>query len=527
MQAAASTATVRSTTGPTAGLSGKSATTTRVGTTAAIDSAQPSHDTGVQPQPSQARGPNQSFLPTSGVVRTLPNLRRPLYRVPVSDWWRLSACELVDRYGSGELNSPDVVETCLRRIDEVDSAIGAFTYVDAEGARAGAAGLGGEPMRLSGVPFAIKELFEVEGWPHTAGSLAWAGRVGERDSEAVRRLKAAGAIPVGLTRTHEFAMGVTTQHERRGSTYNPWSLDRVPGGSSGGSGAAVAVGMVPFALGSDTSGSVRIPAVLCGVVGFRPTHGVIPLDGVVPLAPSFDTVGVLAREVDDLVMVFEVLSAGAISAAPRRDLSGLTIGVPYRFDPPIGPDQADAVRRAAEAASDLGARVVEVSLPPFAQVDQAIDFQRAEMIQVHTRTLSTWPDRAELLGESLRSRLGPLVERGADADAGRRAMEAVRAAAGALEADFVLSPVAASSPSRVDDPEGGGFRDATLRCNHLQSVLGAPSVAFPVGLDREDLPVGVQMWGRPGSDSALLGAARPLRDALRGRLPEWPPDPVQ
>ena len=431
--------------------------------------------------------------------------------------------EALGSFASTTAAPVELVEFCLGRIETIDASVGAFTYVDAEGARAAAAALPMDASPLRGVPFGVKELFEVAGWPHTAGSLAWEGRIGQNDSEAVRRLKAAGAIPIGLTRTHEFAMGVTTQHETRGSTRNPWNLDRVPGGSSGGSGAAVAAGMVPFALGSDTSGSVRIPAVLCGVVGFRPTHGVIPLDGVVPLAPSFDTVGVLAREVEDLVLLFDVLSEGDIREERRHDLAGLTIGVPESFDPPIGPDQMDAIRTASESAADLGATIVPVVLPTFPDVDEAIDFQRAEMIDVHTRVLETWPAHADQLGNSLRSRLGPLIERGADADGGRRAMDRVKAHVDRLEVDLVLSPVAAGGPSRVSDPEGGGFRDSTLRCNHLQSVLGAPSVGLPVGLDSDGMPVGVQMWGKPGADSLVLGAAGPLRAALRSRLPEWPP----
>jgi len=445
----------------------------------------------------------------------------------VSELWRHSVAALGREYGSGAAKATDVVSDCLERIGAVDGAIGAFTHVDGEGALATAAAARWDGTALSGVPFGIKEIFEVDGWPHTAGSLAWRDRVGEFDSETVRRLKAAGAIPIGLTRTHEFAMGVTTQHETRGSTHNPWSLGRVPGGSSGGSGAAVAAGMVPFALGSDTSGSIRIPAVLCGVVGFRPTHGAVPLDGVVPLAPSFDTVGVLAREVHDIALVFGFLSAGAIWATQRQDLSGLTIGVPEQFDPPIGPEQTDAIRIAAGAAAELDATVVSVVLPSFAEVDLAIEFQRAEMIDTHTRVLQTWPAQAELLGESLRSRLGPLIERGADVEAGRDAMVRVRAAADRLTVDLVLSPVTAGPPSHVTDPESGGFRDATLRCNHLQSVLGAPSIAFSVGLDGKGLPVGVQLWGKRGADSTVLEAAAPLRAALRDRLPAWPPELAQ
>lgn len=445
----------------------------------------------------------------------------------MSEPWRLSVADLAREYSSGGLSPVDVVDACLRRIADVDGSVGAFTHVDAESARSAAREAQQDETSarstLRGVPFGVKELCEVAGWPHTAGSLAWDGRVGARDSEAVRRLKAVGAIPIGLTRTHEFAMGVTTQHERRGSTRNPWSLDRVPGGSSGGSGAAVAAGMVPIALASDTSGSVRIPAVLCGAVGFRPTHGLIPLDGVVPLAPSYDTVGIIAREVADIVSAFAVLAPGREQVAPRRDLSGLRIGVPREFQPPVGEAQAQAVETAGAVCAELGAEIVRVTLPTAAQVDVAIDIQRAEMIDIHTRVLGTWPTHRDLLSDSLRSRLAALVERGADSQAGQEAITRIRSSVGTLGVDLVITPVAAQGPSYVEDPEGGDFRDSTLRCNHLQAVLGAPALAFPVGLDGDGLPVGVQLWGGPGSDSLVLSAGAPVRESLRHQLPPWPP----
>ena len=417
------------------------------------------------------------------------------------------------------------VEQCLERIGALDSLLGAFTYVDAEGARAAAGAAEAAPGRspLHGVPFGVKEIFEVAGWPHTAGSLAWSDRVGQSDSEAVRLLRSAGAIPIGLTRSHEFAMGVTTQHEKRGSTRNPWSPDHVPGGSSGGSAAAVAAGMVPLALASDTNGSARIPAALCGIVGFRPTHGLISLRGVVPLAPSFDAVGVISRQVTDVETAMEILSPGWKREPRKLDLGGLRVGVPVEFVPPVGSAQADAVELAAAKCAELGATMVSVTLTGPDEIDAALEAQGAEMIKTHTDLLATWPAHRELLSASLQSRLGGLIERGADRRRGEKARDKVRIAVAAMGVDLALSPVVAQSPSLVSDPEAGDFRDSSLRCNHLQSLAGLPAVSIPVGLDPDGLPLGVQLWGQAGKDATVLAAAALIREALRERLPEWPP----
>lgn len=450
----------------------------------------------------------------------------------MDDLWRLSATDLANAYAAGDTTPTAVVEACLERIAALDPVLGAFTHVDGDESRAAAAaatdelrsGLG--RSALHGVPFGVKEIMEVAGWPHTAGSLAWEGRGGDTDSQAVRLLREAGAIPIGLTRTHEFAMGVTTQHDRRGSTRNPWSVDRVPGGSSGGSGAAVAAGLVPFAVGTDTSGSVRIPAALCGIVGFRPTHGLIPLGGVVPLAPSFDTVGVLAREIDDVEAAMEILNPAWTRHRASPDLSGVRVGLPVDFVPPVGQAQSEAVDLAAAKCSELGATLVPVTWPGADEIDMALDSQRAEMIHTHTEVLKTWPAHRELLSVSLQSRLGGLVERGANTAAGEEARSRVRAAVAVIDADLVLSPVAAQGPTSVADPEAGDFRDSSLRCNHLQSLAGVPSLAIPVGLDEDGLPVSVQLWGHAGADARVLAAGALLREVLRGRLPEWPPDVV-
>src|SRR4051794_37993855 len=187
----------------------------------------------------------------------------------------------------------------LQRIDRLDESIGSFTDVLADRALREARSLDEQPdanKPLRGVAVGGKELFDVEGADNSYGSAVRRGLVATADAAAVSTLRRAGAVIVGNTRSHEYGWGITTQHTTRGSTRNPVDLDRVPGGSSGGSAAAVAAGLVPLARGTDTGGSIRIPAAFCGVIGLKTTIGLLPRDGVVPLAPSFDTVGFVARE---------------------------------------------------------------------------------------------------------------------------------------------------------------------------------------------------------------------------------------
>ena len=462
----------------------------------------------------------------------------------MTELWRLSAGGLTDAYARGEATPAEALEACLERIERLDGRLGAFTHLAVDEARvdadrATAELRSGSPRSpLHGVPVAVKEVFEVAGWPHTAGSLAWAGRVGQADAVAVSRLREAGAVLVGLVRSHEFAWGATTQHERRGGTRNPWSHDRVPGGSSGGSGAAVASGMVPLALGSDTGGSVRMPAAFCATVGLRPTYGRLPVGGVVPLAPSFDCVGVLAREVGDAASALAVLEddtgtgRSGHSLGGAGDLAGVRIGVPDGHDPTLGPDQARALAAAAEACAGLGAMLVSVRLPSGREVCEVFaELQAAEALALHRGPLGTWPAQGDLLGSDVRGRL-EAAESAATADGAvgtepapvPTGLSEIREAVARLGVDLALSPVAACGPTSVTCPEGadGSFRALVVGCNALQSVAGVPSVSVPAGLDSDGLPVGVQLWGPAGRDDAVLSAAAVLRDALRARVPPFP-----
>ena len=246
----------------------------------------------------------------------------------------LSAARLGSLYAAGETDPSEVLAATLERIDRLDGALGAFAEVTAERATAEAAERTAELRRgesrgpLHGVPVAVKELFDVAGAVGDYGSEVLAGRVPDADAELVRRLRAAGAVIVGVTRSHELGWGITSQHARRSSPRNPWNLNRVPGGSSGGSAAAVAAGMVPAAVASDTGGSVRIPATFCGVAGIKPTLGRISRTGGLALAPTLDTPGVVAGRVEDLWPML-----AAMSGPHPGDPAALADPLPVAVDP--------------------------------------------------------------------------------------------------------------------------------------------------------------------------------------------------
>jgi Asp-tRNA(Asn)/Glu-tRNA(Gln) amidotransferase A subunit family amidase len=231
----------------------------------------------------------------------------------VTELSELGAAELVSAYAGRETAPLEVVRTLLARIDEHDRRLGSFVTLCGEDALAAAATMTRELSEgtnrgpLHGVPVAVKDIMDVAGIPVTCGTEALPVRTPIVDAVCVARLRAAGAIIVGVTRTHEIAWGLTTQHSRLGGTRNPWGETRIPGGSSGGSAAAVAAQFVPLALGSDTGGSCRLPAAFCGVNGWKPTYGSIPADGILPLAHSLDHVGLIGRSVEDIALGDAVL----------------------------------------------------------------------------------------------------------------------------------------------------------------------------------------------------------------------------
>lgn len=473
----------------------------------------------------------------------------------MTELWQLGARDLARLYGARQASPVEVLEASLARIQAVDGMVGAFACVLAEAAHEAARRREEELLRgmvrgpLHGVPVGVKELFDVEGAPGDYGSDALAGRVAAADAELVRRLRRGGALIVGTTRSHEFGWGITTQHERRASTRNPWNLDRVPGGSSGGSGAAVASGMVPVAVGSDTGGSIRIPASFCGVAGLKPTFGRVSRTGGVALAPSFDTAGALGRTVEDAATTVTVMSGadGVDPACPadlpdlpppavpaQGSLHGVRVGVSADLMD-VGLDAGiEAVFKAAVSAlEELGAEIVEVALPDAESIRAAfVPLQMAEAYHVHHRSMGLYPQRADDYGADVRSRL----EAAAEVPVGDylAAQEERGRIVAAFERrlrflDAILGPVSGVGPSRVDDSDQAVWngrirplRDAVMIFTVPNNMTGLPTSVVPVGVDPDGMPVAVQlMAGRWREDKAVEIAAA-LRLAVEPAVAAFP-----
>lgn len=441
---------------------------------------------------------------------------------------------------SGEPSVRARTECTLTRIATRDREVGSFITVLADRALAAADRLDRDPtahtLPLSGCAIGVKELFDVAGADNSYGSLVREGAVADQDAAVVSRLEATGAIVVGTTRSHEFGWGITTQHARRGSTANPWNLERVPGGSSGGSAAAVAAGIVDLAVGSDTGGSIRLPAAFCGVLGLKTTWGRISRHGGVSLAPSFDTPGFLARTVDLLSRGFyavagpdprdpATLRAAAPTEEPLLRMDGLRIGIPSER-PRMTAARSRAFDYLVGVIRALGATVVEVAMPdPEAAFAAFVPHQMAEAHHVHRTVLGTWPSLGDRYGDDVRSRLEAAenVGVGAYLDARAATVSVTGTMFAALSGvDAVLTVVGATGPSSAADPDHVVTPDGTvpLRQSAMpttvpQNLAGLPSITFPSGVD-DGIPVGMQLTGAPFEEPRLLAIARLLEreDAL-------------
>jgi aspartyl-tRNA(Asn)/glutamyl-tRNA(Gln) amidotransferase subunit A len=442
---------------------------------------------------------------------------------------------------SGEVTSSELLAQSLSRIDEVDGRVGAFTWLSDSAQdeaevldRELAAGQIRGP--LHGIPIGVKELFDVVGAPATYGSLVLDPAPATADAEVVRRLRDAGAIIVGATRSHEFGWGITTQHATRGSTSNPWDLARVPGGSSGGSAAAVAAGMVPLAIASDTGGSIRIPAAFCGVAGIKPSYGRISKRGGVSLAPSLDTPGFIARSVADLYDAL-VIAAGldpgdpstVIAGLPalhddreRTSLEGVRIGhSPYLFELATHTGRVSDYEAALSVAVELGAELVELELPRARQFRETFAIiQMADAVTVHRDVLRTFPERESRYGQDVLSRLNAAsdvtVSQLLGAVAAARVLHA-QLLLGLRSVDVLLSPVSTVAPPLTSDPDTAfdgnvevPLREAVMGFTTPQNLTGLPTVAFPFGLSDDGLPVGFQITGRKGDEFCALRTAAKL-----------------
>ena len=459
----------------------------------------------------------------------------------------VSIAGLSRAYLSGQLTPTAVLEDTLAKIAEADAELGAFVAVDADRARSAAANATAELKTgryrgpLHGVPIAVKELFDVADLPATYGSQALAGAVATTDSEVVRRLRRAGAVIVGLTRSHEFGWGITTQRPDGTGTRNPVDPAFVTGGSSGGPAAAVAAGLVPAAVATDTGGSIRIPTALCGVTGIKPTFGRVPRDGSVPLAPSLDTVGFIARIPSDLGILLQATAGYSASdpaslipdmksaGSPPASLAGRRMAVsPDLLATAMAPPHEAAYHRAIDVASSLGAQIVELPLPAASEFREAFTvIQMAEAYDVHHRRLGLFPDRAAAYGSDVRGRLERAASVGigeyfAACDKRRHLVAALDEALASV--DVLLTPVNPCRPPRRDDPDHviapdgtrQPFRDFIMGYTVPQNLAGVPTITIRAGTDDSGMPCGVQFTAGRGKELAALQLADLVDREIRG-----------
>lgn len=431
----------------------------------------------------------------------------------------LGVVSLLEAFRAGRVSVVAATDHYLERIARHDPVLKAFTHVDAEGARAAAAASAarydaGTARALEGLPLAVKANIDVAGWPVHGGMAAFSGRVPAADAEVVARLKAAGAVILGLTNLHEGALGATTDSEAFGQTQNPHRIGFTAGGSSGGSGAAVAAGLCAAALGTDTLGSIRIPASYCGIVGLKPGFGRVPTQGLMHLVERLDCIGPMARSVGDCAALFAVLADPASGEADGDVARVATLsGGEVELDPAVGA----ALRLSASLLDGLGLRVEaqasgidhgRVRLAGF--VEAAREADRRLRLDV-ART----PDG---FSETFRSHLA--FARGIDEATVAQGRRATDQAAAALKAalglaDVLLLPTTPQPAFAHGGPAPVSVADWTAPAN----FAGLPALSLPAGWTTDGLPVGVQLVGRAGADRALLRLGVRLEAALNAWAP--------
>jgi len=448
----------------------------------------------------------------------------------------------------------------LETVERAQPTLNAFITITAEGASEEArvaeqelaAGVSRGP--LHGVPIGVKDLVATQGTRTTAGSAILRHWVPKRDAPVVWLLRLAGAILVGKTNTHEFAFGTTNDNPHYGAVRNPWNPALTTGGSSGGSAAAVAAGILRVALGTDTAGSIRIPSALCGAVGLKPTYGLIPSRGVVPLSRTLDTVGPIGRTVGDVEAMMRGLGVGdwdlgssqgsGVGAAgsghagsqtptpnfqPAFSLEHLTVGVPehYVFDR-VDPEVETGVREALRALAAAGAEIRPIAIPELERCwEVGISIVRPEALAFHSRW---YPRRAADYGEDVARSLEAATQVPASAYlAARRARRTIaRAVRRALrDVDLLAGPTVPilafpnADAFRPVLPGGELPRHALTRLTYPFSLSRLPAISVPCGLSKSGLPIGLQLAAGPRQEALLLAAARAFEE-VRGPWPEPP-----
>jgi aspartyl-tRNA(Asn)/glutamyl-tRNA(Gln) amidotransferase subunit A len=436
---------------------------------------------------------------------------------------------------SGKVSPVELTQACLRRIEAHDRSVNAFITVTADSALAEARAAEAEVQRggwrgpLHGIPIALKDMIDSAGTRTTAASALFEDRIPQADAAVVERLRRAGAILLGKLNMQEFAYGGTSVPSHYGPVRNPWDLECIAGGSSGGSAAAVAAGLCYASLGTDTGGSIREPAAFCGVVGMKATYGRVSNRGVIPLAFSLDHVGPLARNVQDCALVLDAIAGydpRDVSSADRplercqdaapRDLRGARIGIPREFFfADLDPQVRAAVDRALDVLCSLGAEPRDVPLA--VSTDRTVF--RAEAFAYHAAHIAESAQR--YLPETLEKlRLGAGIDASGYIGARRRLAEQRRAMAGVFSAvDVLLTPTTpVPSPPLAQYPatfegvlalEGSSI----LRNTRPFNMFGIPAITLPCGATDAGLPIGLQLAGPAWQERRLFDFARAFESA--------------
>ena len=476
----------------------------------------------------------RAFL-SAGVGLTAANLWKPAF-AGSNEPARLSLKEASELVRKRAISPVDLTNLCLERIRRFDPSLNSFITVTADQALTTAREMEAEQRRgkwrgpLHGMPIALKDNIDTAGVRTTAASELFKDRVPSEDAEVVRRLKDAGAVLLGKLNLHEFAYGGTSAVSYFGPVHNPWALDRVPGGSSGGAAAAVAADLCFGALGTDTAGSVRIPASCCGVVGLKATYGRVSNRGVIPLSWTHDHVGALCKTVEDAALILRGIAGYDPSDPTTRDLpvedyrrgigqsiSKLHVGVPWSpFFENIDPDVSLAVAGAIDALKRVTAGIVDVSLPSggFRSSGVYINVRGPEAFAYHARFLAESPGKYQA---QTRAALEAFADTKATvyADA-RRQVDLLRREIVQTfsRVDLIVTPTMVADPVLI--AEGTKENAIDWRNTVPFDTYGLPAITIPCGLTHSGLPVGIQIVGPPFGESMVLALAHTLERAM-----EW------
>lgn len=434
---------------------------------------------------------------------------------------------------AGSVDPRERVAEQIERI-RAHADLNAFICVDERGAMAQAAEIrdraraGGPLGRLAGATLAVKDLMSVRGLPLTAGTQAIEARVQEEDATVVARLRAEDAIVIGTTNLHEFAYGITSDNPHFGRVGNPRAPGRIAGGSSGGSAAAVACGLADLAIGTDTAGSIRIPAACCGIVGFKPTYEALPRNGILPLSWSLDHVGPMTTSVADAALMFEVMAGlgpgTVVSPVQAIARAHFRLARPGNyFTEVVAPDVAATFNQAIDHLAALGHDIEECSVDG-ADLAPSVQFFTLcpEATQEHEALGLAQPAS---LGEDVRVRLEigrflPAADYVKAQRLRRRLADAFASAIAGADALLVPTLLVGPPPHGAHEVTVGGrslfVHTAMTRCTAPFNLLGMPAITLPCGCDGSGLPVGLQIVGLPGSDVAILGIAMAVERALQG-----------